>query len=177
MRGNLDGKTYCLTYQFGRGLEEVHEQPRRSIEFSQQLGRFQALEATIADHRAHDGVMAARYYFVVNISLPQLKDRSFGLKVLRILGESGLPAVWKSNWLSRRWSRILRTRRRCSDRSRDSGVRIALGDFGTGYSSLYDLRIFRIDKIKIDRSFIGNVAENPNFIRTLLGLGHGLGSR
>lgn len=38
-----------LGYQFERGLKEVHEQPRRSIEFSQQLGRFQALEPTIAD--------------------------------------------------------------------------------------------------------------------------------
>lgn len=39
------------------GLEEVHEQPRRSIEFSQQLGRFQALEPTIANHPAHDGAV------------------------------------------------------------------------------------------------------------------------
>ncbi|MGY3560198.1 hypothetical protein ACVWXP_003467 [Bradyrhizobium sp. USDA 4463] len=51
------GTVALLGYQFERGLEEVHEQPRRSIEFSQQLGRFQALEPTIADYPAHDGAV------------------------------------------------------------------------------------------------------------------------
>ena len=58
------------------------------------------------------------------------------------------------------------------------GVRIALDDFGTGYSSLSYLRLFSFDKIKIDRSFVRELAENPEslaFIRTIVSLGSTLG--
>src|SRR5262249_20185042 len=61
---------------------------------------------------------------------------------------------------------------------RTLGVRISLDDFGTGYSSLSYLRSFPFDKIKIDRSFISELATGKDslaMVRAVTGLGKSLG--
>jgi EAL domain-containing protein (putative c-di-GMP-specific phosphodiesterase class I) len=61
---------------------------------------------------------------------------------------------------------------------RDLGVKISLDDFGTGYSSLSYLRSFPFDKIKIDRSFVNELATRSDsmaIIRAVTGLGRSLG--
>ncbi len=58
------------------------------------------------------------------------------------------------------------------------GVRISLDDFGTGYSSLSQLRSFPFDKIKIDRSFVNDVAHSQQasaIIRAISTLSDSLG--
>ena len=62
---------------------------------------------------------------------------------------------------------------------RDLGVRIALDDFGTGFSSLSDLRAFRFDNIKIDRSFVAEMATRDDcaaIVAAIAGLGRNLGA-
>ena len=62
---------------------------------------------------------------------------------------------------------------------RELGVKISMDDFGTGYSSLSYLRSFPFDKIKIDRSFVQDVAEQSSgsqaIVKAVSGLGKNLG--
>ena len=60
---------------------------------------------------------------------------------------------------------------------RDLGITVGIDDFGSGYSSLNYLKTLPVDRLKIDRSFIVNIAENHQdreIVRSVTQLGHGL---
>ena len=94
----------------------------------------------------------------VNVSPVQFRSRTLALNVAAALAASGLPP-------SRLELEITEAVLIRDDAALDTlhqlrklGVRIALDDFGTGYSSLSYLQRFPFDKIKIDRSFIRDIA-------------------
>ena len=63
---------------------------------------------------------------------------------------------------------------------KNAGILIAIDDFGTGYSSLQYLKRLPIDELKIDRSFIASVLDNPDdasIVKAVIALGHNMKMR
>ena len=115
----------------------------------------------------------------VNLSPAQFKSRSLVPSVVSALKISGLSACRLELEITE--SVLLQD----SDvtlatlhKLRALGVRISMDDFGTGYSSLSYLRSFPFDKIKIDRSFVSELANRDDsiaIVRAVTGLGKSLG--
>jgi EAL domain-containing protein (putative c-di-GMP-specific phosphodiesterase class I) len=83
--------------------------------------------------------------------------------VTRLPGPGSRPAAWRS-------SATKSLTRQYIEELKKLGVRIALDDFGTGFSSLSYLHKLPLDKIKIDRSFVMDVTQNPRSLDLLKGV-------
>lgn len=115
----------------------------------------------------------------VNISPVQLKDPWLAQKIVKLLVETGFPAnrleveITESSLFKN-----LSLAQSIVASLKNQGIQIALDDFGTGYSSLAHLRALPFDRIKIDRSFVSTMNENPEsaaIVNAITGLGSSLG--
>jgi diguanylate cyclase (GGDEF)-like protein len=96
----------------------------------------------------------------VNVSPVQFKCATLALKITGALAASGLaPRRLELEITEAVLIRDDEAALAILHQLRAIGVRIALDDFGTGYSSLSYLKRFPFDKIKIDRSFVTDIAE------------------
>ena len=114
----------------------------------------------------------------VNVSARQLDGDEFVAVVEQALASSGIDAQALTLEITETalMRNALETARRL-EAIKKLGVRIAIDDFGTGYSSLSHLQRFPVDALKIDRSFLSQLAENPEgetLLRTLVQLGKAL---
>ena len=119
-----------------------------------------------------------RLGMAVNVSARQLDSDQLIEDVERALAESGIEPTLLTLEVTE--TTLMRDPQATAGRLRALkrlGIRIAIDDFGTGYSSLAYLRQFPADALKIDRSFIGDIASSEQstaLIHTLVQLGKAL---
>ncbi|MEG9438203.1 EAL domain-containing protein [Edaphobacter sp. HDX4] len=115
----------------------------------------------------------------INVLSSQIKDRNLKQRILNILEQTGLrPERLEIEITESSLVRDIEAAQATLGALKEAGVQIALDNFGTGYSSLYHLRNFKLDKIKIDSSFIREMMVekgSSEIVHALVGLAQGLG--
>jgi EAL domain-containing protein (putative c-di-GMP-specific phosphodiesterase class I) len=117
----------------------------------------------------------------VNLSVRQLRAANFAKSVEDVLvrlgvDPSGIEMEITESMIMRDTENAVAVLRSLSD----MGIQLAMDDFGTGYSSLSYLKRFPLHTIKIDRSFVNDIATDPDdreIIRTIITMGHSLRRR
>jgi EAL domain-containing protein (putative c-di-GMP-specific phosphodiesterase class I) len=114
----------------------------------------------------------------VNVSPTQLTDPSFPARLLAVLYDTGFsPRRLEIEITETALLTDLDKVKSILAAVQSVGVRVSLDDFGTGYSSLFHLRELKLDKIKIDRSFIQSIresSESRKIVNGILGMAKSL---
>jgi diguanylate cyclase (GGDEF)-like protein/PAS domain S-box-containing protein len=144
------------------------------------IGSF-VLEMACAEAVRWQRIMPYPVQVAVNVSTIQFRRKGFVEEVVSVLERTGLRPELLQLELTE--SVMMSEAHLATDmisRFRGMGISLAIDDFGTGYSNLSYLPSMRFDALKIDRSFVMNLEQDPtneSMIRTLVALAHNIGMR
>ena len=159
--------------------------PDRFIAVAEESGLVRALgewtlERVLSQVGAWRRAGLDRHWFALNISASELaQGEAYVARLAQALQAHGVPGDCLELEVTERvlmpqLDENVATLRRIGA----LGVRVAIDDFGTGYSSLAYLRQLPIDKLKIDQSFLRELAVNPDdaiLVQTMVAMARGLG--
>nr|WP_255807394.1 EAL domain-containing protein [Cohnella mopanensis] len=113
----------------------------------------------------------------VNLSMRQFSQRNLTDKVSDILQQSGLNAKYLELEITESMTMDVERATQCLKELTDLGVTISIDDFGTGYSSFHYLKNLPIARLKIDRSFVRDIQQDPNdaaIVAAIIAMAHNL---
>ncbi|REK54071.1 MAG: diguanylate cyclase [Thermobacillus sp.] len=113
----------------------------------------------------------------VNLSMRQFLQRNLKERVERILAETGLEPQYLELEITESMTMDVKYATACLLELAELGVRISIDDFGTGYSSFHHLKNFPIHRLKIDRSFVRDIRQDPNdaaIVAAIIAMAHNL---
>jgi len=113
----------------------------------------------------------------VNLSIRQFVQHDLSSKVEAILRKTGLDSKYLDLEITESMTMDLAHVSKCLIELTDLGVSISVDDFGTGYSSFHYLRSFPIDRLKIDRTFVRDIQQDPSdaeIVAAIIAMAHNL---
>nr|WP_283805534.1 EAL domain-containing protein [Bradyrhizobium tropiciagri] len=153
--------------------------PAEFIPVAEDIGLITAIGEWVLREACNEAVKwPSEVKVAVNLSPMQFRSRNLVQVVVSALANSGLSPkrleleITESLFLAETEANLATLHQ-----FRELGVAISMDDFGTGYSSLSYLRSFPFDKIKIDRSFVRDLAKRSDcvaIVRAIAGLGRSL---
>jgi EAL domain-containing protein (putative c-di-GMP-specific phosphodiesterase class I) len=157
--------------------------PVEFIPFAEQTGFIRRITRWTLDRSVAQGALWHRagksLCLAVNISADDIGDTRFDSRVAASLSRHQLPPalltleLTESGFIDDPTQAL-----KMLDAIAALGVSLSIDDFGTGYSSLSQLTRMPVHEMKIDRSFIQELASKPDFatvVRAAIDMGHGLG--
>jgi EAL domain-containing protein (putative c-di-GMP-specific phosphodiesterase class I) len=143
------------------------------------IGAWVFRQACVAERDWYRRWGAAAPYVSVNVSVRQLDDPALADVFAAILAETGADPRRLLVEITESMLMVdIDAKLRVLGRFAEMGLRLAMDDFGTGYSSLAQLARLPVDVLKIDRSFIKDIAESGEsraVVEAVVGLGRALG--
>jgi EAL domain-containing protein (putative c-di-GMP-specific phosphodiesterase class I) len=119
-----------------------------------------------------------RLRVAVNLSAVQFRQQDLPEFVAGVLAETGLdPSCLELEVTESVVMHNAREAAQVLEKLHAQGIHISIDDFGTGYSSLSYLKQFRLDTLKIDRSFVRDIssdADDAAIVRSVIALAHSL---
>ena len=183
---NMHGsKAYCLEVLLRwqhpkRGLifPEKFIRLAEDIGMIAQIGEWVLRESCLQIKAWHSQGYKELPKLAINLSPRQFRKKTLVADIARILGETGVEGHClileiTEGELIENVEETIETLRQL----RALGFEIAVDDFGTGYSSLSYLKRYQIDTLKIDRSFVRDITNDPDddaIVSAILAMAHSL---
>ncbi len=114
----------------------------------------------------------------INLSAKQFRQKNMAEIIAEVLKETGVDSRFLGIEITE--SMLVHNIEEVADtllKLSNMGLEISIDDFGTGYSSLSYLKRFPIDKLKIDKSFVDDIATHPDdaaIVKAIIAMAHGL---
>lgn len=113
----------------------------------------------------------------VNLSIRQFLQQNLTEKVSDILNRTGLKAEYLDLEITETMTMDVKHASRCLLELTKLGINISIDDFGTGYSSFHYLKTLPIGRLKIDRSFVRDIQQDPGdaaIVAAIIAMAHNL---